>query len=401
MTLSSDSIRYAYELFEASQTSLLKKRDIERAEIRRNLHDIDDAAQYAGYPGVLQPEIDFAVELSRAKKNALCKAYEWDGIDLTEAIIRTIETEATQLLQQSMAGLVSGESGRMALKATRTHNVHTASSVKLGELSRHVQQTINEAQREMHNELILRMLESKKANSKRSTSMKVSDLSSKIENFRTALIEHADLWKQSLDHMLPDYPIANGSKLREQQDNLARQLGMLRPYIDKFDFPSAMSMAGVEWDIYDSAVSNDVAIRKGHSIEGVLQQLQKILGRLDAMNADSGIELSQRDVQTAAQNITIHQHGAQSRVNLNSTDNSQNVLSLSEQKVFSEVRKALQQGVPNGDELQKVLARLDEFESAVHKPTCLEKFQAFINDAASYMTLLAPFMPALAAMLSK
>jgi hypothetical protein len=31
------------------------------------------------YRGVLQPEIDSAVALSLAKKQALCRAYEWEG----------------------------------------------------------------------------------------------------------------------------------------------------------------------------------------------------------------------------------------------------------------------------------------------------------------------------------
>ena len=231
--------------------------------------------------------------------------------------------------------------------------------------------------------------------------MKVKDLSSRIEKFRTSLVEHSDLWKQSLDHTLPDYPIANGDTLRGQMDGLARQLGALRPYIDGFDFPSVMGMAGVEWDVYDSAVSNDVAIRKGHSIEGVLQQLQQILGRLDSMNPDTEFELHTASTRAGAQHITIHQHGAQARVNLNSTDYSHNVLTMKEQNVFSEVRAALQHGVSDQIELKTILARLDDFESSVHHSSALEKFQTFVNSSASYMTLLAPFIPALTTMLGK
>src|SRR5258708_2110605 len=152
--------------------------------------------------------------------------------------------------------------------------------------------------------------------------MKVKELISKIEKFQAELEQHAQLWRDSLDSYLPDYPIANGDKLREQSGNLARQLGMLRPYLDSFDFPTIMGMAGVEWDVYDSAVSNDVAIRKGHSIEGALQHLQKALGRLDAMNPDDEFQLDAPSVQqphSVPQQVTIYNlQGAQSRVNIQS-----------------------------------------------------------------------------------
>jgi hypothetical protein len=273
-------------------------------------------------------------------------------------------------------------------------------SGRLGELWSQVQRTIADAKKAIHNDLTLPMLESRKATARRSP-MKVKELSSRIERFRTALVEHGDLWKQSLDRTLPDYPIANGDTLRRQIDVLARQLGALRPYIDRFNFPSVMGVAGVEWDAYDSAVSNDVAIRKGHSIEAVLQQLQQILGRLDCMNPEAEFELRAAGTQAGPQHVTIHQHGAQARVNLNSTDYSNNVLTINEQKVFSELREALQHGVSDQNELKTILARLEDFESSVHHSSALEKFQSFINNSASYMTLLAPFIPALTAMLGK
>jgi len=295
---------------------------------------------------------------------------------------------------------VTGEKGRIALKAQHTGRSDLSETEKLAELSRHVQRTICEAQRVIHSDLTVRMLEAKKASLKRSPSMKVSELSSRIEKFRNALIEHADLWKQSLDHVLPDYPIANGAKLREQLDSLARQLGGLRPYIDKFDLPSMMGVAGVEWDVYDSSVSNDVAARKGHSIEGVLQQLQQILGRLDSMSPESDFELH-KETRPAPQHVTIHQHGPQSRVNLNSTDQSQNFLSTTEQNIFSQVRAALESGVTQEATLRNILAKLTDFETTAHQPTSLEKFQAFVNSTASYMTIVGPFIPALLQMVGK
>jgi hypothetical protein len=140
--------------------------------------------------------------------------------------------------------------------------------------------------------------------------MTVSELRVRLETFRVQLEQHAQLWRRSLDDAFPEYPINNGPLLRQQSNDLARQLGRLRPYIDGFGFPSEMQAGvGAAWDIYDSAVSLDVAIRKGHSIENVLMQLQQILGRMDGMDPDSRV-LSQGGSVEAAPNKTASAHGS-------------------------------------------------------------------------------------------
>lgn len=111
MSLSPDATTYHNEFFESRQSALLKEREIRRGTVRQNIQDIDEAAKRAGYPGVLQPEIDFAVALSVAKKEARCRAYEWEGTALNEEVVASIESEAITLLQGSLAGLVTGEKG--------------------------------------------------------------------------------------------------------------------------------------------------------------------------------------------------------------------------------------------------------------------------------------------------
>jgi hypothetical protein len=169
--------------------------------------------------------------------------------------------------------------------------------------------------------------------------MKVKELTPKIEHFLAALEEHAQLWESTLDEADSDCPSANPSKLREQMGRLARQLGMLRPYIDQFEFPTTMRFGEAEWDIYDSAVSNGVSIRKGRSLEAVFTQLQQALGRLDSLNADDEIAAHTRPIQTqpqaALQPVTINLLGPQSRVNVQSSDHSTNV----EQSVTSRTPK--------------------------------------------------------------
>jgi hypothetical protein len=103
--------------------------------------------------------------------------------------------------------------------------------------------------------------------------MTVRELSSRIEKFRAELEEHVKLWGESLDNTFPEYPIRNHERIRKQYDSLARQLGTLRPYFNRLGLPSIMGNAYGQWDAYDSAVSDDVAVRKGSSIQAVLSQL--------------------------------------------------------------------------------------------------------------------------------
>jgi hypothetical protein len=111
--------------------------------------------------------------------------------------------------------------------------------------------------------------------------MKVRELISRVHKFHDELETHFDLWKHSLEQPLPEYPERNIPELREQVSNLARQLGTLRPYIKKLTQSATLGVMGHSWDAYDSAVSNDVAARKGPSIEAILPQLQQMIGRLE------------------------------------------------------------------------------------------------------------------------
>jgi hypothetical protein len=133
--------------------------------------------------------------------------------------------------------------------------------------------------------------------------VKVKELKHRLEQFRKLLQEHYSVWGHSLDSALPDYPIANGPHLQEQMDSLARQLGTLRPYIDKFGSSSIMTLpaTGIRWDLYESAVSNDLAQRKGPSIQNAFPQLQQILGRLDAMDDEQEISLAGQNKQVGTE----------------------------------------------------------------------------------------------------
>ena len=163
-----------------------------------------------------------------------------------------------------------------------------------------------------------------------------------------------------------------------------------------------MAVMGQSWDAYDSAVSNDVAARKGQSIEAILSQLQQILGRLESLGPDSDFSLEADAQRQIPHTVNIYNlHGAQSRVNIESTDQSVNVSTITEQQVFSGLRQAITESMPDDGERATILEKLNALEKSVHSSDFLSKYQAFINTVANHMTIILPFIPALTQMLGR
>jgi len=114
--------------------------------------------------------------------------------------------------------------------------------------------------------------------------MTVSRLKAHFERFRRELIEHRDLWNQSLEEGIPDYPVENIDALKAQTESLLRQLGLLRPYMEDLhsSWILGVKMAGVSWNILDSAIGLQQGAQiKGPSMNALIDSVQIILGRLD------------------------------------------------------------------------------------------------------------------------
>jgi hypothetical protein len=92
-------------------------------------------------------------------------------------------------------------------------------------------------------------------------------------------------------------------------------------------------------------------------------------------------------------NQTINVHGPNARVNLDSIDNSTNV--VRQDAPFLEVRKAVEEGVANGIERAAILKSLADLEHATEKESGAAKYAAFIAAAANHMQLILPFLPLL------
>lgn len=85
--------------------------------------------------------------------------------------------------------------------------------------------------------------------------------------------------------------------------------------------------------------------------------------------------------------------GNNSRVNINSTDNSLNYVNDSSM-LFEDLKKAL---LTIEDDKAKIesIELLKEMEDTKNTPSFLSKYQSFIGILADHMTLIAPFIPAL------
>jgi len=98
----------------------------------------------------------------------------------------------------------------------------------------------------------------------------------------------------------------------------------------------------------------------------------------------------------ATYNVT----GPNARVNINSRDHSTNTVSFDPAPVFKDLRQAVVEAVAAKDDRAKLLAGIEAMENGGHTHTFVDRYKDFIALAADHMTIVAPFLPALSALLS-
>ena len=98
-----------------------------------------------------------------------------------------------------------------------------------------------------------------------------------------------------------------------------------------------------------------------------------------------------------AQHVTNILHGPNSRVNMGSVDQSVNVAG----DVFGSIRQAFLKDVQAGPERDAILAKLTELEKAKGTPSFTERYAEFMALAANHVTVLQPFVVALAQLLAQ
>lgn len=91
-------------------------------------------------------------------------------------------------------------------------------------------------------------------------------------------------------------------------------------------------------------------------------------------------------------NYNFHVSGPNVRINFHCVDNSQN--KVSNNNLFNDLRQAFQSAVTDPNEGKRIKNLIDAIEVAKGDDRRL-RFNDFIQQAANYMTIAAPFLPAL------
>jgi len=138
------------------------------------------------------------------------------------------------------------------------------------------------------------------------------------------------------------------------------------------------------------AVRVPISVRQQLSGDRNLPRFNEVLIELEKARIEGTRDTAQEEPQV---NHVFNVHGPNARVNIDSTDNSTNV--VHQGMPFSELRKAIESGVSDGVERAAILQRLSDLEAATDRESGAGRYQAFIAAAADHMTLIGPYLPAL------
>jgi hypothetical protein len=91
--------------------------------------------------------------------------------------------------------------------------------------------------------------------------------------------------------------------------------------------------------------------------------------------------------------------GPNARVNINSVDLSANVIDLTSDALFQELRAAITNGIADAARREVVLSAVGSMEVEQGKKTFAARYREFVAVAADHMALIGPFIPALTQLL--
>jgi hypothetical protein len=188
-----------------------------------------------------------------------------------------------------------------------------------------------------------------------------------------AFLEGYELYGVQLDDQLINNLINN---LMDLRGLLAQQAGRVLPVMTE-NAPANLHQAYSQMVDTESLVSMN------------LLRVQVERRRLMPKKGD--------DSQTRVTNV-YHVTGEGARLNVNSTDNSINVISTSKEEIFTAMKAEINSRVSD-DRQKEILERLSSLEQAQNSPDFVQRYFDFVGAAANHMTVIAPFIPALTEML--
>ena len=98
-------------------------------------------------------------------------------------------------------------------------------------------------------------------------------------------------------------------------------------------------------------------------------------------------------------NVTFNVTGPHSHVNINSIDESINISNVAVASTFDEIRAVLKDQVTDIEECSRLISKVDELQQVHGTENFSDIYKEFISMAANHMSLIAPLVPALTALL--
>lgn len=115
--------------------------------------------------------------------------------------------------------------------------------------------------------------------------MKRDEIIKKIEDFREAVKAYSKLLLESRDSMFPDI-VRNHDLIDETKSKLNRTFASLEKYIVRFGNNPKMNdgVWNVTYSPYNNAFTSDTLVRVGPSIDGVIDDLDIVIGRMESVS---------------------------------------------------------------------------------------------------------------------
>ena len=102
----------------------------------------------------------------------------------------------------------------------------------------------------------------------------------------------------------------------------------------------------------------------------------------------------------ASPTVNVHiSESPQAHINLNSTDQSRSFINRQSEDIFSQIRDLIEERLSDSDDWDLLLERVEDMERNQGSSAFTESYKNFMSVAADHITVLAPVVPSLTAML--
>ena len=181
--------------------------------------------------------------------------------------------------------------------------------------------------------------------------------------------------------------------------NVLKNIFVLSPLIDKLD--NALS-SGNRDEAYVVAadIFSDINIKD--IVEEAIYSTKEKKEHQETIKRLQNVVVKQQEMgkKTESVNKMIVKAEDNSRINIGSIDKSKNKISINQENVFFELKNVIEKEIEDSKDREELLKKIEEMENLQGTKDFNEKYTSFVQSAADYMTILAPFIPTLSNFIS-